>query len=79
MNFLNLLDSLKVCPGHSDKWFVDMFDARIGRLISKSGKSINARVDLFSPVFFVSDEEHAQTVRVLACEVLINGTKCSHV
>ena len=76
MNLLNLLDSFKVCPGHPDKMFVDMVEAKKGRLMSKSGQSINAKVDSFSPVFF-SGEEHAKTVRVSACEMLINGTKCS--
>ena len=44
--------------------------------MSKSGKHSNATVDSFSPVF-VSGEEHAKTVRVSTCEMLVNGNKCS--
>ena len=61
VEFLNLLDRLKVCPGHPDERFVEMVEAKKGRLMSKSGKHSNATVDSFSPVF-VSGEEHANNL-----------------
>ena len=43
VEFLNLLDSLKVSPGHPDKEFVEMVESKKGRLTSKKGKRINAQ------------------------------------
>ena len=50
VNLLNLLDSFKVCPGHPDKIWLKQ---KKGDLCLRVGKIINAKVDCFSPVFFV--------------------------
>lgn len=57
---LVLLDQCSVCPGHPDAQFVQMVEAKKGKLMSKNGKSIAARVDDFSTVYLNGDA-HSKT------------------
>ena len=70
-----LLDQCTVCPGHPDAQFVQMVEAKKGKLMSKDGKSITARVDDFSTVYLNGDA-YSKTVRASKCEILVHGSKC---
>ena len=70
-----LLDQWSVCPGHPDAQFIRMVEAKKGKLMSKDGKSIVARIDDFSTVYLNGDE-YSKTVRASTCEMLVNGSKC---
>ena len=52
-----------------------MVEAKKGKLMSKDGKSITARVDDFSTVYLNGDA-YSKTVRASKCEILVHGSKC---
>ena len=73
---LKLIDSCNVCPGNPDRCYIEMIEAKKGRLMSKNGQDISAAIDSFSPVHH-SDKQYSKTVRVSSCELLVKGNKCA--
>ena len=66
----SLVSSLNVCVGHPDSSkIIDLAKSRKGKLAS-------AFLDNYAPVT-LKGTIYAQTVRTLACEYLVQGTKCS--
>ena len=69
------IDDMHICVGHPDPHFVEMVEARKGRLLSSSG-SVAAVNDRSSSVVF-KDERYSATVRSADCQILTSATKCS--
>ena len=72
---LSKLDSSRVCPGHPDHNFEEMFLSKKGKIMSKNSKDVVASIDSSAPVHLNGDN-YTQTVRKSTCEILTNDTKC---
>ena len=71
---LSLVDRLRVCAGHPDANYVAMATSRKGVFKSQDG-SATATLDNYAPVK-LNGEIFAQTVRTVACEMLVAEAKC---
>ena len=66
-HLLSTVDKLRVCAGHPDQQFVDMVEAREGKLYSPSGDT----------TAFVDRKILPATVRSNTCEMLNSSVKCA--
>lgn len=66
---LSIIDKLWVCPGHPDAHFIDMIEARKGKLLSKD-KSVAAFLVDTAPVM-IGDEVYEKTICCSNCELMI--------
>lgn len=74
MELLNLVDRLKVCPGHPEKKFIKFAESRKGKLCNRAG-DVFAYIDHHSPVY-LNGQGYPSTVRTVKCDMLIHGGKC---
>ena len=70
------LDKCIICPGNPDHKFVEMAEAKKGKLISRNGDQVTARLDKAQSVV-VDGIMYSSTVRATNCDVLIKGRKCA--
>ena len=72
---VSLLDRLKVCPGHPDKKFVEMVEAKKGKLYSPAG-SLNPYLDKNAAVR-LNGIGYGATVRSKGCTIVTPGVCCT--
>ena len=72
---LSLLETMPVCPGHPDTHFLEMVDAKKGKLRGQSGNVV-AFTDNYASVH-LNGEFYPRTVRTASCELFVHGGKCS--
>lgn len=72
---VSTLDKCSLCPGNPDYKFVDMVEAKKGKLFSKNGIDVVAMVDSFEPVN-VDGTTYPKTVRNFRCQMIVNVRKC---
>ena len=76
LKLINIIDSSKICPGNVDTHFVDMGNARKGKFLTTDGVT-KAAVEEGFPLL-LNGKIYTSTVRMINCEVLIQGAKCIH-
>ena len=73
-DLLSTVSQLHLCAGHPDQQFVDMVEARKGKLFKSSGE-VAAFVDRSSQITLHGQIYHA-TVRTAVCQLLTSSVKC---
>lgn len=71
---LSTIDQLCLCAGNPDQHFVEMVEAKKGKLLSPSG-TVAAFVDRNAPILLNGKIVHA-TVRSSECQILTSASKC---
>ena len=73
LDVLTTLDRLPVCAGQPDPHFIELLQARKGKIVSNSGQTV-AYLDS-SPVE-LNGTTHSQTIRSSNCQLITNLAKC---
>ena len=73
-NLLKNIDSLGICAGQTDDHFLNMATAK-KRVFKSNDDSPVAVIDDYAPVF-LNGKCFTDTIRTIACDVLVHGVKC---
>ena len=75
LKLINIIDSCMVCSGNVDKHFVDMGNAIKGKFLAANGDTKAVVEDGFP--LLLNGNIFTSTVRMIDCEILIHGMKCT--
>ena len=70
-----MTDQLNVCAGNPEDHFIEMAHAKKGLFKSRTNTA-TALLDNYAPVV-LNGEPFTETIRTVACEMLVQGVKCS--
>ena len=75
LHLLHKINSLKVCPGHPDKHFVQMAKAKGGVFMSQATDSPSAVLCNNGP-YCLNGQMYDETVKSTSCQILVQSAKC---